>query len=543
MCARPSGYDRLGLERGRFRLLGLALAALPSLLVCAQARAQVLPSLPPLPPLPSLTVPAGPTPTLTPPATPIPSVAVPPPASYEGAPATPHPIRGTGTVPQNPFMAPNGESEIHDDGWQTDAYDWGGPLGKSPQTLSSYLAPGRDCGSIAFDSQGRVVSICISASGPELYMFDPHTLATLATFSLPLRTPEDVLLNPNIFQDFSNGGYFYLDNHDQVVTATTTQHIYVIGEAAGGAGFALAHDYDLSSVLTQSEEITSALPDSNGLLWFVARRDGVVGTLDLASGAVHVVRLGSGTDGEIDNSFATDEHGGVYIATNRKLYRFGAGADDVPKIVWQVTYPNSGESKPGQVDDRTGSTPTVMPGGYVNITDNADPMDVMVYRTAPRVRRRQVCRAPVFTAGASANENSLMSAGRSMIVENNYGYQNPTSTEAGGVTAPGFARVDLNRAGTGCRLVWTNWSERAPTAVSKLSTVDGLIYTYTKDPGSSDPWYWTAIDFRTGRTVYKQLAGTGVGYNNNYSGIAVSRAGTEYVGTLGGIIDVRDGPG
>lgn len=128
-----------------------------------------------------------------------------------------------------------------------------------------------------------------------------------------------------------------------------------------------------------------------------------------------------------------------------------------------------------------------------------------------------------------------------MIVENKYGYQNPTSVEAGRVTAPGFARVDLNRAGTGCRLVWTNQSERAPSVVSKLSIVDGLIYTYTKDPGNSDPWYWTAINFRTGRTVYKQLAGTGVGYNNNYSGIAISPVGTEYVGTLGGILAVRDG--
>jgi len=151
--------------------------------------------LPPLPTLPSLST-SPPVPPV-----PIPSVAVPPPASYEGAPATPHAVRGTGSVPHNPFMAPNGESEIHDDGWQTDAYAWSGPLGRSPQTSSSYLAPGRDCGSIAFDSRGRVVSICISASGPELYMFDPNTLATLATFSLPLRTPEDVLLNPNIFQD------------------------------------------------------------------------------------------------------------------------------------------------------------------------------------------------------------------------------------------------------------------------------------------------------------------------------------------------------
>jgi len=87
-----------------------------------------------------------------------------------------------------------------------------------------------------------------------------------------------------------------------------------------------------------------------------------------------------------------------------------------------------------------------------------------------------------------------------MIVENNYGYQSPASVEGGQVTTAGFARVDLNRAGTGCRMVWTNRTERAPTVVSKLSTA-----------------------------------------NNNYSGIAISPAGTEYVGTLGGIIALRDG--
>jgi hypothetical protein len=84
----------------------------------------------------------------------------------------------------------------------------------------------------------------------------------------------------------------------------------------------------------------------------------VVGTLDLSTGAVHVIRLGSGSDGEIENSFATDQRGGVYIATNRKLYRFGAGTGGVPKIRWQITYPNSGKHKPGRVDDGTGSTPT-----------------------------------------------------------------------------------------------------------------------------------------------------------------------------------------
>jgi hypothetical protein len=471
---------------------------------------------------------------LTLPPLPIPNLTGGSAAPYEGHPATPHRIRGTGRVPHNRFMAANGASEIHDDAWQTDAYTWAGPLGRSPQRRSTEIS--RDCGTVTFDRRGRLVSICIGLSGPQLYMFDPNTLATLATFNLPPR--QSVPANP--FQDYTGGGYFYLDSQDRVVTATTTRHIYVIAETSG-PGFRLARDYDLSHVLTSSEAITSALPDSRGLLWVVAKNDGVVLTLNFRSGAIHARRLGR----EIENSFATDARGGVYIATDRKLYRFGAGRRGVPKIAWQITYPNSGEHKPGQVDAGTGTTPTVMPGGYVNITDNADPMDVMVYRTAVHLRRgqrRTVCRVPIFHRGASADENSLISVGRAMIAENNYGYTNPSDVSGGKLTAPGFVRVDLNRSGRGCHRVWVRYTERAPTVVSKLSVANGLIYTYTKDPGSSDPWYWTALDFRTGRTVYKVLAGTGaIGYNNNYAGIAISRRGVEYVGVLGGLTSLRDG--
>ena len=452
---------------------------------------------------------------VTPPV-PIPSAPASP--AFTGEAAVAHPVHGIPATPHNRFMAPNGASEIHDDAWQTDAYTWAGPLGRSPVVSSTLI--NHDCGSITFDSQGRLISVCVGLAGPELYMFDPVTLATLATFDLPPRQS----LPTNPFQDFTGGGYFYLDNGNRVVTATTTRHILVIGETAGG--FVEQHDYDLSGVLTSAEAITSALPDSRGLLWFVARSDGVVGTLNLSTGAIHVIRVGTGSVGEIENSFAADQHGGVYIASDLKLYRFVAGPGGVPKVTWSVRYPNSGTAKPGQVDAGTGTTPTVMQGGYVNITDNADPMDVVVYRTAVHPRRpRLVCKVPVFGRGASDTENSLIAAGRSIIVENNYGYTGPTSTSNGGVTTPGFARVDINRNGKGCHTVWRNTTDAAPTVVSKLSLATGLVYTYTKGSATSDPWYWTALDFRTGREVYKQLAGTGVGYNNNYAGIALARNG------------------
>jgi hypothetical protein len=174
-------------------------------------------------------------------------------------------------------------------------------------------------------------------------------------------------------------------------------------------------------------------------------------------------------------------------------------------------------------------------------------MNVVVYRTAthlPRGKHRVVCQVPVFSRGGSATENSLITAGRSLVVENNYGYQDPFGPQAGALTDAGFARVDVNKRGTGCRLVWTNHTERAPTVVPKLSTKTGLIYAYTQDP---DPiagrrWSWVAISFRSGQTAWKQLAGTGALYTNNYAGLAIGPKGWLYLGVFGGIVALRDGP-
>jgi hypothetical protein len=189
----------------------------------------------------------------------------------------------------------------------------------------------------------------------------------------------------------------------------------------------------------------------------------------------------------------------------------------------------------------------VLPDGYVAITDNAQPMNVVVFRTAARLGpgvRRKVCEVPVFGRTTGATENSLIGANRSLIVENNYGYQDPFGTQAGALTTPGFARVDIRADGSGCRKVWTNTTDRAPTVVPKLSLATGLVYAYTRPPDSSgaQPWYWTALSFRTGKRVWRQLAGTGQMYDNNYAGIAIGPDRTAYLGTLlGGIVAIRDG--
>lgn len=447
---------------------------------------------------------------------------------FIGSPAKPHPISGT-QAPQNPYMAPNGRSNLHDDAYMTDSYPQSGPLGHGMTRTSTFLA--RECASTAFDAQGRIVTVCVGLDGPQLDLLDPHTLDTLAVFPLPPRMPSA----GNPFTDFSGGGYFYLDNHDRAVIPTTTNHIWVVREN-GSSGFALERDYDLTSAVPVGDKIESALPDWSGRIWFVSAK-GVVGDVLPGSGAVHALDTGE----PIGNSFATDETGGVYVVTDSALYRFDARADGTPDVTWREAYLNDGRSKPGQTEVGSGTTPTVT-GPYVAITDNSDPIDVVVYRRAATLSgSRLVCTQPVFAKGQSDTDQSLVAAGNSLIAENNYGYSGPAATENGGSTSPGIERVDIASGGSGCHPVWLS-QERAPSVVPKVSLGAGLVYTYTKEPRTDgkDAWYFTALDFRTGKTIYKRLGGEGLGYNNNYAPVTLGPDGTAYVGVLGGLLELRD---
>jgi hypothetical protein len=188
-------------------------------------------------------------------------------------------------------------------------------------------------------------------------------------------------------------------------------------------------------------------------------------------------------------------------------------------VSWRERYRNSGIAKPGQSDAGSGTTPTVMEGGRVSIADNDDPMNVVVYKKARQVSgSRVVCTAPMFSKGASSTDQSLIAARNSVVVENNYGHSGPTSVNDGKTTTPGIERVDVNKSGHGCHRKWHS-NEIAPSVVPKLSTETGLVYTYTKPRRSddTDAWYFTALDFCNGRTVYRRLAGTGLGYNTKLS--------------------------
>ncbi len=291
-------------------------------------------------------------------------------APFEGGPASPNPVDAT-DPPQHPFMAPNGRSNIHNDPYMSGAYRVSGPMTDGPEVSTLFS---RECASVMFDSQGRIVTICVGLDRPVLALLDPDSLAVLAAMQLPVR---NLSSGNNPFNDFSGGGYFFLDHRDQAVLSTNERHVLEVA-IGPGPSFVITRDVDLSQELAGNDGIISVLPDWSGRLWFVTRR-GVVGTIDRASGDVKLRQL---TGEGISNSFSVDETGGVFIVSDRALYRFDAGPNGGPTITWRVVYPNSGIHKPSQSDAGSGTTPDLMGKELVAITDNADPMNVQVYRRA-----------------------------------------------------------------------------------------------------------------------------------------------------------------
>lgn len=451
-------------------------------------------------------------------------------ATYVGAPAVAQPIASF-PVPQNPYLAPDGVNNIHNDAYATDAYAGPGPLGRKPAVTSRFYGL-QECATEAFDRFGRIVGLCPSLLAPYLMIIDPVTLAPVAKYRLP---PRDLTSGRNPLTDFCGGAYFYLDNQDRAVVDTTARTIEVVADT--GNSFVLQRTYDLTSVVPSTDCLIALMPDWSGRIWFVTSK-GIVGNVDPVTAAVHAVSL----PGEIiDNSFAVDETGGVFIVSDHAMYRFDADPiTGAPVITWRQPYDRGSVQKPGQLAQGSGTTPTLVGPDLVAITDNADPqMHVIVYQRSAASGGRPVCSAAVFAPGASDTENSLVAVGNSLFAENNYGYKGPQSTLLGKTTSPGIARVDVD--GTSCTTVWTS-NEIAPTSVAKASLANGLLYAYTKPHNNLliDAWYFTAIDIRTGRTVFSRLTGTGPGFNNHYAAIYLGPDGSAYIATLTGMVRIRD---
>jgi hypothetical protein len=439
-------------------------------------------------------------------------------------------------VPQNPSLAPNGRSNMHNDAYMSDTYNWAGPVGGTLSVGFKMLLG--ECACLTFDSTGRIVTVSSGKSeGSEgtsrtLLVLDPDSLDILASMNLPSGGGGST--------GFGGGGYICLNDKDQAIIPTANQQLWIVDVLPGAEGLSLSRFYDLSgSISDVSASVQSTVPDWSGRLWWVTDT-GVVGYTDPASGMSWTIKLPSPQ--QIGNSFAVDETGGVFIASNYAMYRFDIDATGQnPKITWSYSYDRGTREKPGQQNFGTGTTPTLVGKGFCGITDNADPqMHVIVYRREKDfINNRIVCQIPVFPPGYSDTENSLIGYTGNFIVENNYGY-NASVTHQTTRVVPGVARVRYDNQPCPGETVWASNQVVVPSVVSKLSLATGLIYTYTLEiEKGGHIWSITAIDAETGSVAFSVQAGSGKVFDNHYSSVFISPNGTLYVPTVLGIVSLH----
>lgn len=446
---------------------------------------------------------------------------------------------GSGTVPavrasdpiapQNPGLAANPWNSIHNDSWATDAYaDQAGPANPLTAPVDS-LFTGGDCATITFDSRGRLITLCSSLTTVTAYVVDPRDLSVVHQEQVGSRTPD--------LTDFSGGGYFVLDERDRIVFPAAGGVLTVLSTTDGIAPVA---QIPVADTLLEGEKVTSVLPDWRGRYWYVGS-EGTVGVVPQDGGVPRAVNLDAET---IENSFAVARDG-IFVVTGKASYRLRAeGSAGAPEVVWRTPYDAGSRHKPGQTSGASGTTPTVFADGrLVAYTDNADPqMHVVVVRADTGA---VTCEYPVFGDNESATENSLISAGTTLVVENNFGYRPAiTSTSGGHSTVPGLTAIDVDVDTGSCRERWTNPQVTIPSLVSKATLSGNLVLTYTKpaNPWGVDAWYFTAVDLTSGEVAWQRLAGTGIAFNNHYAAGYLSPTGDMVVGTVNGLVVLRNTP-
>ncbi len=455
-------------------------------------------------------------------------------------------------IPQHPYMAMGANSNMHNDASMSDTYEANGPLGINLEVVTRSRGFG-GYGTITFDRHGRLVALYGNARKYRLELLDSRTLEEITHYDLPSRSLKFIFEGVMPWEYIGAGMYFFLDNQDRAVIPTSENKVLVIQvpEPDRGEEFQLVREYDLNSDVLplkwpHQDSVAWVLPDWEGVYYWFATTAGKVGTINIETGKVYSIQL----EGEIiENSIAIGSEG-VFILSDQALYRFVQEGDGIIKHSWRTAYDPGPGPKPGVITRGSGTSVTLVggEGGYVVVTDNAEPQIHLLF-----VRRSDgetVCSQPLFFPGKSATDITAIgfqqsdhSSGNteaySAIVENNWG---PSSFPFGRA-AQGITRIDLFKDEDDiyrCKEIWT--SRETNIGVFKLSLGNGLLYTYYRgDSPYMTKWYLKAIEFNSGETVYQQIVGGGMGFNNWAGAFFLHpEGGVAYSTTIFGMVMIRD---
>jgi hypothetical protein len=308
-------------------------------------------------------------------------------------------------ITEHPILGNDGDSRIHNDHYNTGAYDRSGLTGPAIDVVSNALSDQVGaCAMMTMLRNGYVLGSCFIGNPIDvtLVMFDEQNLNIVA---------ERVIGPRPLVPNASGGAYFTLDGDENIfIGPPNNLEQYHIEVTDGVPEFVRDRSIDMTPYIREAGLLQDSVIDFDGRLWFMATT-GEVGYVDLETEAVETIDLASDLEDcplasetqVLQNSIAVDADG-IYMVTCAALYRLSANAEGEVQRDWRVTY-DTGTEVTGLLPG-SGTSPTLFgtEDDLITICDNADEQINLL--VLDRAWGTEVCKQPLFRRGESATENS-----------------------------------------------------------------------------------------------------------------------------------------
>ena len=443
-------------------------------------------------------------------------------------------------IPAHPYLDNGGDSRVHNDHYNSAAYNREGPVGPAIDITTHLLGtPAGVCAMLTMLENGYVIGTCLVSKGGSgvqvmLTMFDNLNLDVVAEYDLGLRP-----FVPNS----AGGAYFSLDGEENIIVGPATNRLeqYHIEVMDGSPQFVQDYAKEVPGLAPAMETTDPMLQDTvvdfEGRVWFMVT-DGRVGYFDPETDRIEIMDLEEG----LQNSMVVDENG-IYFVTYESLFRLSVDGDGEIREDWRAMYDAGSGS--GVILPGSGTSPTLLGTNddLISICDNADgQINLLVLDRA--LGNPPVCTVPLFRDGESATENTVVGYDDDIIVVNNAGFGGPFAPA--NTILPGIERYRVLRDGdgnvTGCENVWKNDTSFGNSA--QLATGSGVIWGYGADPTVEDRsqnlFYLTATSWETGEEIFRTYIGNEKPFDPITGQVHAHPDGTFYLGAAGGVVLMRD---
>lgn len=345
-----------------------------------------------------------------------------------------------------------------------------------------------------------------------------------------------------------NEGRYYVPSDDSVTVYTELEP----GEPT--SPIYLSATLSIPEKIEDGERIIGINMTYDGYIAVVTNR-GLLSVFNRATREAVSLRIADA--GEVSNSLATDEDGGIYVLGDSKLFRVNWDGKNL-KPVWQVEYPTTSEPLPGRLGPGSGTTPSLMGFGkqdkLIIIADGQEKMHLLAYwRDQIPNDAKKIDGADPRLAGdieitfgfkklerAITEQSVLVRGYGALVVNNDYGkrktgavanYFTILNSNKPGIAPYGMEKFEWNDTENRWEKRWANNQISSPNGIPCMSAETNLVYHVGQFQTN---WTFEGVDWNTGDLVIRYPLTPNKKYNSYYAATEVGYDQSIVSGTYGG---------